>query len=151
MSTNKKTNPLRPYQVFFVALGVFCALAIVSNLVVRRVPVHDATIESDLTSIAGAIESYAANQGALPTELSQLTELSNATKKHMAEYEYVPTGINQYQLCATFLAAGTGRNAGKYGPYGSGYADPSQHGKGRECFAYRATLTVPGGPTIQAR
>src|SRR5688572_20854410 len=135
MSTKKTNNSIRVYQIFFLALGIFCAGAIAFNLVVRRVPVHDATIESDLTAIASAIESYVAVQSfspaKLPADLSELTELSAATKKRLGEYEYIPVSATQYQLCATFLAAGDSRNAGKSYGIANGYADPTQHGKGR--------------------
>jgi hypothetical protein len=138
-------RPLRTYQVFFLTLGAFCALAIAVNLVVRRVPVHDATIESDLSSIASAIDSYASTQSVaaptLPANLSQLTEISDTTKRRLSQYEYHPRSISQYELCATFLATGQRRNVGK--PYSASYADTTNHVKGRECFTYRVTSSYP--------
>lgn len=140
----KTANPLRIYQLFFLALGIFCIGAITINLIVRRAPVHDATIEADFTSIAGAIDSYVAAQSMmppkLPASLSDLSELPSATQKRLGDYDYNPISTSRYQLCATFLTASEGRNAGKpyYGTEND-YVDPSRHSKGRECFTYTVT------------
>ncbi len=145
----KTTNKLRSYQIFFLALGIFCVAAIATNLAVRRVPVHDATIESDLNSISGAIDSYATAHQALPPSLNQLEGLSSATQKRLTSYEYTASNLGSYQLCATFLAAGKGISQ----PYGSparpgSSPDTSRHSKGRQCFNYQISS---GGPIIVPR
>jgi len=143
----KMSNPLRRYQIFFLALGVFCVAAVAVNLVVRRVPVHDATIENDLAAIASAVDAYSANHNSLPDNLTQLTGLSPATKKRLSDYEYIPGRTNQYELCATFL--GVGQSTVKsYAPLG-GTDDTSVHGKGRECFTYRANPPYAPAPSIR--
>jgi len=129
--------------MFFLALGIFCAAAIAVNVVVRRVPVHDANAESDIGAIAGAIDSYAMEQGMLPSDLTQLSGLSAATKKRLPSYDYVPAGLSQYQLCATFLAPGQNQSIPKPYNVANGYADPANHGKGRECFTYQVTQNYP--------
>jgi|GEM_PF-2284413 len=136
---NTKTpNSLRAYQIFFVALGVVCAAAIATNLVIRRVPVHDASAESDISAIYGAIDSYVSTQGRLPTNLADVSGLSSATQKRLGDYDYQPGASYSYQICATFQ--GAGKNTAK--PYintpAPGYSDPSRHGTGRTCFSYTA-------------
>ncbi len=136
---NTKTpNSLRTYQIFFVALGVVCAAAIATNLIVRRVPAHDATIESDLSSISGAIDSYASTQSRLPAQLSDVSGLSAATQKRLSDYDYTPDIGYSYQLCATFL--GSDRTSVKSYAVPNGAPDPSRHGRGLACFQYTAQV-----------
>jgi len=139
----KITSSLRPYQIFFAVLGAVCVAAIATNLVVRRVPVHDATAANDLVSISNAIDQYASTQSRLPASLSDVSGLASATQKRLGSYEYTPLTASTYQLCATFL--GTGSSTANSYPVPSGAPDPSRHGAGRACFHYNA-LTYTGGP-----
>jgi hypothetical protein len=143
---------IRNYQIFFVALGIFCIAAIATNLIVRRVPTHDATIESDLTAISNAVDYYVSTQSSLPAKLSDVSGLSPATQKRLSDYEYAPNIGYSYQLCATFL--GTDLSTAKPYVVPNGSPDPSRHGAGRTCFQYTAQTinNLPSGqPVPQAQ
>ncbi len=145
-------RPIQSYQIFFVILGVICIAAIVSNLMLRRVPAHDATVESDLSAISNAIDSYASTQSILPAQLSDVSGLSPATQKRLSDYTYTPNIGDSYQLCATFL----GKDISTAKPYtvASGAPDTSRHGIGRICFQYTVQAinnVPPGRPVPQAQ
>lgn len=142
MSTKTTNRALRRYQTFFVVLGVLCVAAIALNLVVRRVPAHDATIESDFSSIYSAIDSYASQHSQLPAKLSDVTGLNGSIEKRLAEYEYVPSFDYSYQLCATFLGEGNNTVRPYISTPAKGFPDTSRHGKGRECFTYTASQGI---------
>lgn len=135
------------YQRFFIVMGILCLLAIVTNLVVRRGPVQDATAVEDLRSISGSIENYYSNQSALPTDLADVkANMSAATWQRIHNYDYLALSQNTYRLCATFAASSgnNGMTAMPYPVYGN--TDPGVHGKGRQCFTYTVSSINPMGP-----
>lgn len=131
---------MKRYYFFLAALVVVSALAIVSNLWLRRGPVHDANAVNDLRVIQYAIDNYYLSQNRLPKTLSQVQVPARELKSRLSDYEYMADDEDTYRLCATFL---TGQHAQRGSGYASPeglaavpWADPGEHGKGHQCFTY---------------
>lgn len=150
--TNSPTKPaksasaaIKPYYLFFAILTLIALAAIASNIVLRRGPVHDATVVQDIQVLQANIESYYLKQGQLPTSLGQLSLPGQTLADRLSNYDYQPTAAATYQLCATFQSDQT--SAGNtYRTYpGTTTPDPNTHAKGRQCFTY-STPPSSGGP-----
>lgn len=137
---------LSTYKRFFLIMGLLCLAAVILNLAVRRGPVHDATAVEDLHSISSSIDGYFSKNMRLPATLDDIKpNLGAATRQRLGDYEYVPSGGGNYQLCATFAAAGDfGETTMPYP--GAGNPDPAQHAKGRQCFDFVVNNFGAGSP-----
>lgn len=128
---------MKRYYQFFAILAVISALAITSNILVRRGPVHDATVANDIRQLQSQIDNYYLSQNQLPKDLSQIRADGNLAKR-VGNYDYHVIDQDTYEICATFQTVHHSDNQGKWvGPDGTvDIANPDEHGKGRQCFSY---------------
>lgn len=127
-------NPMKRYYIFFGVLAVVAALTIVSNVALRRAPVHDARAAQDIRNLQAAVDNYYLRQNQLPAALDEVAIYNGDTKKRLADYEYRRLGNRTYALCTTFMAASSNAKP-TYAP-DMNVPDPEIHGKGRDCFSY---------------
>jgi hypothetical protein len=128
---------MKRYYIFFTVLAVVAALAIVSNIFLRRGPVHDTKAVQDIRNLQSAVDSYYLTQSQLPNNLRQLELDGLDVATRLGDYEYIRIDSDSYELCATFQTEHrTTKNYYGTGPDGVQMADPDNHGKGRQCFGY---------------
>jgi hypothetical protein len=145
--TKSTTPALRPYKIFFAAMAVLIIGAVALNTVTRQGPVHDARAEEDLRLIEEGINVYVSNRNVLPASLANLSGLPADTRQRLKDYEYTPSVLGAYELCANFQTVSPAR---QLGPAYYGKSDPSIHGKGRTCFRYDSRQGS-SGPAVPAR
>ncbi len=134
---------MKRYYIFFAVLAAICAVAISSNLLIRRGPVHDAKAAADIRSLQSAIDNhYVSRNSQLPATLAEVRVTGDVTKR-MADYTYRKTGTATYELCTTFIT----KQQNTYPPDSlKGPGDiptPENHDKGHQCFTY---TVLPGYP-----
>jgi competence protein ComGC len=151
---------LRRYYAFFGVLAVVATLTIISNLALRRGPVHDAQAVSDIGSLQSSVDGYYLGHNQLPAALSDAHPAGDVTKR-LSNYEYQRASANSYQLRATFLTSHTDNSKNYYpsspvypgGTGGNGeMPNPNNHIKGHQCFTYTVLpimqpLPLKGAPT----
>lgn len=143
----KTTTNMKRYYNFFVILAIVSALAIVSNLFLRKGPVHDARAVDDIQTIQQNIDNYYIAHNQLPQSLAAV-RLTGETANRLSDYDYVVTAANAYQLCATFMTVHHSRYGNsQVSQPGALLADPDEHIKGRQCFSYQVvSVGQPGYP-----
>lgn len=147
---------MKRYYIFFAILAAVAILAIVSNILLRRGPVHDAQASADIRQLQMAVDRYyLAHNNQLPQNLSE-TRLEGDVTKRLNNYEYSRLSARSFVLCATFMTArtATDRDPSPSAPDDSAYPsaadipNPYTHGKGKQCFTYtEVPLLTPTLPT----
>lgn len=131
---------MKRYYLFFLIIAAVSALAIGSNSLLRRGPVHDAQVTQDLSTIQSAVDTYYLSKQVLPDNLTQV-RLDADVSHRAGEYEYVRIDQTSYQLCATFQTVHSSRNSYRAtSPTGTELPDTEDHSKGRQCFTYTEPL-----------
>lgn len=127
---------MKRYYWFFGILAIASALAIASNVLLRRGPVHDAQVADDIRTIQQNVDNYYLAHNELPGSMAVLG-LTGGVSKRLPQYDYALTGALTYQICANFLTVH--HSTGRYAvPNNLGQvADPDEHGKGQQCFTYQ--------------
>jgi hypothetical protein len=144
------TPNLKRYYWFFAALAVVSLAVILSNLALRRGPVHDATAVTDLRNLQGSVDNYYLRSSKLPQALSDAQPTGDVTTR-LRDYQYRRTSDTSYELCTTFMTAHRDTNKTYYPaspayPAGSGeMPNPDDHGRGHQCFSYRVFPIGTGG------
>jgi len=153
-------NKMFAVSVTLVVIVVACVGAYLagSPSTVRLVNLDNRRV-GDLQSIMNGMETFYQSRHVLPVSLSELTksqEVYLAGSKDPetgAAYEYRPTDVLKYELCATFGASsdaatqqGSVQNYGYSYPYGNEFW---KHPAGRYCFALEVHPIVnPSTPPV---
>lgn len=160
--------PRRTFQYFgrgvsaIVLVGVALGFMVGGSPTTERNRSFDDTRSSQLSTLAGCIDQYALNLGALPSSLDQLIRSSQYgyCESYMNDpetgspYEYrVVTAsksqgaarVGEFELCATFaLATDVTAARNGYGANGVWY----EHAAGRSCDTVSAQLMVPNTQSV---
>lgn len=136
---------MKRYYIFFVILVVVCALAIASNILLRRGPAHDATAASDISQFQSEIYNYYDDKGELPESLDQIDVANTSAANRLGNYQYQRTSELTYKICTTFET--NHHTSDTYAPK-SDEPNPDQHGKGLQCFSYNVLPIEQNSPTI---
>lgn len=123
---------MKRYYIFFAVMAAIAVLAITSNILLRRGPVHDSTAVEDIRLLQSAVDTYYLSQSQLPPSLSDLDLTGQQITTRLRDYDYTRVDGDTYQICATFLTAQT-RDTGL--SYNTQVQDPGNHSKGRDCFS----------------
>jgi hypothetical protein len=125
---------MKKYYICLLALLIFCAAAVASNTILRRGPLHDNQVSTDLDSINTAISGYATSHSSLPPSLSAVSVTDDpGVSGRLSAYTYQPGNGAQYKLCATFATASPTGQTSNGSP---GSPDTTIHGQGYVCFSY---------------
>lgn len=128
----------KPYTATIsIVTTAVIALSLVFPVMAYRDVARDFVKENDLWQISQSVGDYADTHDALPSKLTDLSNLSDETVKRLGDYQYTSQGetkfgILGYQLCATFA-----RNNDKGHDTGFGFAS---HSSGNQCFV-RTTIS----------
>jgi hypothetical protein len=114
-----------------VAVSIIAGVILVGSPAEGRREQLDSTRVEDLKRIMSATDSFWERNARLPESLEELTEdaraeVSNVDPGSAEPYDYVVSGEESYELCATFDGESTA-------PVRSS-ADFWRHGAGRQCF-----------------
>lgn len=161
----QKDIPRQTFQYFGRGVAAAVLIAIALGFMVGGSPTterqrsFDETRSNHLSSLAGCIEQYASNFGALPASLADIalssqysyceSYMNDPESGRAYDYQVVTAAkaqgsaeIGEFELCADFsLATETAPARGGYGMTGPWY----EHGAGRSCDTVSAQLLVPGG------